>query len=151
MQLTIRDRAILKMLATDSRTPNADIADRVGISHSACWRRIKALEEAGIISRYGIVLNEDKAGLNFRAIVMITLSKHEPESGSVFEQAMAECDAVVDCFATTGNDDYNMHVVCEDIQAYNEFLEKSLFKLGLVETVQTNVILKQIKRRGLGF
>lgn len=141
----------MKLLCADNRLPNAEIADQVGMSHSACWRRIKAFEEAGIIRRYGVVLDEQKIGLNFRAIVMVRLSRHDPEGGSKFEQAMAESDAVISCFATTGREDYNLHVLCADINAYNDFLDKFLFRIGTVESVQTNVILRDIKRDGLGF
>ena len=151
MQLNSKDRKILKLLSTDSRTPNAEIAEQVGMSASACWRRIKAFEDEGVINNYGIVIDEEKVGFNFRAIVMVTLSRHDPEGGAKFEKAMAESDVVVGCFATTGKEDYNMHIICEDIKAYNDFLDKFLFKLGSVESVQTNVILKDIKRRGIGF
>ena len=151
MQLNSKDRKILKLLSIDSRTPNAEIAEQVGMSASACWRRIKAFEDEGVINKYGIVIDEERVGFNFRAIVMVTLSRHDPEGGAKFEKAMAESDVVVGCFATTGKEDYNMHVICEDIKAYNEFLDKFLFKLGSVESVQTNVILKDIKRHGIGF
>jgi len=151
MRLNQRDRKILKLLSLDSRMPNADIAEQVGMSASACWRRIKAFEEEGVIERYSLVLDEEKVGLNFRAIVMVTLARYDPESGSKFEKAMAQSDLVVGCYATTGKEDYHMHVLCEDIKAYNDFLEKYLFKLGTVESVQTNVILRDVKRSGLGF
>lgn len=151
MKLSSRDRQILKLLSTDSRIPNAEIAEKVGMSSSACWRRIKAFEEDGIIDRYAVVLNEEKIGMHFRAILMVTLSRYDPDSRAQFEQAMSESAVVVGCFATTGKEDYNMHVICEDIKAYNDFLERFLFKLGLVESVQTNVILRDIKQRGLGF
>lgn len=151
MKLNHRDRKILKLLSADSRMPNAEIAEQVGMSASACWRRIKAFEEEGVIERYSLVLDEEKVGLNFRAIVMVTLARYDPESGSKFEKAMAQSDLVVGCYATTGKEDYHMHVLCEDIKAYNDFLEKYLFKLGTVESVQTNVILRDVKRSGLGF
>lgn len=151
MKLNHRDRKILKLLSADSRMPNAEIADQVGMSASACWRRIKAFEEEGVIERYSLVLDEERVGLNFRAIVMVTLARYDPESGSKFEKAMAQSDLVVGCYATTGKEDYHMHVLCEDIKAYNDFLEKYLFKLGTVESVQTNVILRDVKRSGLGF
>lgn len=151
MKLNQRDRKILKLLSSDSRMPNTDIAEQVGMSASACWRRIKAFEEEGVIERYSLVLDEEKVGLNFRAIVMVTLARYDPESGSKFEKAMAQSDLVVGCYATTGKEDYHMHVLCEDIKAYNDFLEKYLFKLGTVESVQTNVILRDVKRSGLGF
>lgn len=151
MKLNHRDRKILKLLSADSRMPNAEIAEQVGMSASACWRRIKAFEEEGVIERYSLVLDEERVGLNFRAIVMVTLARYDPESGSKFEKAMAQSDLVVGCYATTGKEDYHMHVLCEDIKAYNDFLEKYLFKLGTVESVQTNVILRDVKRGGLGF
>ena len=151
MKLTTRDRKILKLLSTDCRIPNSEIAERVGMSSSACWRRVKALEDGGVISRYGAVIDEEKIGLHFRAIVMVTLSRYDPQSGAKFERAMADSDVVVGCFATTGREDYLMHVMCEDIQAYNNFLDRFLFKLGTVEAVQTNVVLKDIKRSGQGF
>ncbi len=149
MKLTNQDRTLIKLLYQDNRTANADLAEQVGMSPSACWRRIKALEEAGIITRYGVQLDEAKLGMQFRAMVDVTLSRHDPEGGHKFEQAMAACDSVIECYATTGREDYSMLVVCEDIQAYNDFLEKFLFKLGPIESVLTNVILRDIKRHGL--
>lgn len=151
INLNSRDKKILTLLSQDSRIPNAEIAETVGMSASACWRRIKAFEEEGIIDRYGILIDEEKVGFHFRAIVMVTLSRHDPEGAAKFESAMADSDVVIGCFATTGKEDYHMHVVCEDIKAYSDFLDNFLFQLGPVESVQTNVILKDIKRRGLGF
>ncbi|MCP4788857.1 MAG: Lrp/AsnC family transcriptional regulator [Gammaproteobacteria bacterium] len=149
MDLTQRDILLLQLLQKDCRVANADLADQVGMSASACWRRIKAFEDAGVITRYGVVLNEANLGLQFRAIVNISLSRHDPEGGSKFVAAMHSRQEVVECYATTGREDYSMQIICKDISAYNEFLESFLFKLGVVKSVHTNVILRDIKRHGL--
>lgn len=149
MDLSNQDRQLIQLLYQDCRRSNVEMAEQVGMSPSACWRRVKALEEAGIIRRYGVVIDEAKLGMNFRAMVDVSLSRHDPESGAKFEQSMANCDVVVECYATTGREDYSMLVVCEDIQAYNDFLDRFLFKVTCVENVLTNVILKEVKRHGL--
>lgn len=119
------------------------------MSASACWRRVKAFEEAGIITRYGAILDEANLGRQFRAMVHISLSRHDPEGGQKFTDAMVSRQEVTECYATTGREDFSMQVVCKDITAYNDFLENFLFKLGVVESVHTNVILRDIKRHGL--
>ncbi|HCH22832.1 MAG TPA: AsnC family transcriptional regulator [Oceanospirillaceae bacterium] len=149
MQISKQDRQIIALLYQDCRRSNVELAEQVGMSPSACWRRVKALEEAGIIRRYGVVIDEEKLGMNFRAMVDVSLSRHDPENGAKFEQAMSDCDLVVQCYATTGREDYSMLVVCADINAYNDFLDRFLFKLTCVENVLTNVILKEVKRHGL--
>lgn len=149
MELTSRDISLLQLLQKDCRLANADLAEQVGMSASACWRRVKAFEEAGIITRYGAILDEANLGRQFRAMVHISLSRHDPEGGQKFTDAMVSRQEVTECYATTGREDFSMQVVCKDITAYNDFLENFLFKLGVVESVHTNVILRDIKRHGL--
>lgn len=149
MQLNQRDISLLHLLQKDCRMANADLAEQVGMSASACWRRIKAFEDAGIISRYGAVVDETNLGLQFRAMVHVSLSRHDPEGGQKFAEAMQNRNEVTECYATTGREDFSLQVVCKDIAAYNDFLENYLFKLGVVESVHTNVILRDIKRHGL--
>ena len=149
MELSKRDNLLLQLLQKDCRMANADLAEQTGMSASACWRRIKAFEEAGIITRYSVVLDEVSLGLQFRAMVHITLSRHDPEGSKKFAQAMLNRQEVIECYATTGREDFSMQVVCEDIAAYNDFLENFLFKLRVVESVHTNVILHDVKRHGV--
>ena len=149
MQLNQRDILLLQLLQQDCRVANADLAEKVGMSASACWRRIKAFEESGVITRYGVVLDESNLGLQFRAMVHVSLSHHDPEGGRKFTDAMLSRREVTECYATTGREDFSLQVVCKDIAAYNDFLEGFLFKLGVVESVHTNVILRDIKRHGL--
>lgn len=146
MMLDDRDRLILKTLQSDCRISNADLADKVGMSASACWRKTRSLEEAGIIDGYRADVSAQAVGLTFQALVHVQLARHNPEHLADFITAVKTRSEVVECYATTGQADYQMRVLCRDIGAYNKFLESFLFRLPAVESAQTNVILRQIKR-----
>ena len=146
MNLDTRDRRLLALLQQDCRMPNADLAERVGMSTSACWRRIRAFEEAGIIEGYGARLRPELLGLSFHAIVHVQLERHEPAHLKAFIAAVTAREEVEDCFATTGQADYHLCVRCPDIAAFNRFLEEFLFRLQAVRSAQTNVILRSLKR-----
>ncbi len=146
MDLDDKDRAILAHLARDSRISNADLAERVGMSTSALWRRVKAFEEAGIIEGYGARLNPARMGLGFHAIVHVQLIRHDPERLKAFLSGIAARREVEECYATTGQADYHLRVRCADIEAYNRFLEDFLFRLPAVRSAETNVVLRDLKR-----
>lgn len=146
MEFDDRDRKILALLQSDCRISNADLADRVGMSASACWRRVRAFEEAGIIERYGAVLNPERLGLEFEAIVLIQLTRHDPDKLSELVRVIGQRPEVLSCYATTGQSDYHMHVLFPDIATYNAFLETVLFRMPAVASAQTNVVLRKIKR-----
>ena len=146
MKLDEKDRRILELLQKDNTISNADLADAVGMSTSACWRKVRALEEAQIIERYGAIVNPAKAGLSFQAIVHVQLTRHDPEKVEEFIQAVNRRPDVVECFATTGQADYHLRVLCHDLSGFNAFLEGFLFKLKAVESAQTNVVLRDIKK-----
>ena len=140
------DRRILDALDSDSRISNADLADRVGLSASSCWRRVKALEESGVIRHYTVALDDAKQGLGFGAIVHVHLTRHDPDQLDAFIHAVQNRPEIRACYATTGQADYHLHVVCADIEDYNQFLERFLFRIPAVASAQTNVILRSIKR-----
>lgn len=146
MQLDDRDRRILTLLQEDSRISNADLAEAVGMSPSALWRRVRALEEAGVIERYGAVVNAKAMGLEFHAMVHVQLTRHEPEKLKGFIRAVETNTLVQECYATTGQSDYHLRVLAPDLEAYNRFLEDFLFRLPAVASAQTNVVLRTIKR-----
>lgn len=146
MKLDSKDRRILDLLQRDSTISNADLANAVGMSTSACWRKVRALEEAKIIERYGAYLNPVRAGLGFQAIVHVQLTRHDPDKVEEFIHAVNRRPDVVECFATTGQSDYHLRVLCRDLAAYNTFLEGFLFKQTAVESAQTNVVLRDIKK-----
>jgi len=141
-----RDLRILTLLQKDSRISNADLADAVGMSASALWRRVRSMEEAGVIERYGAVVSPARMGLGFEAIVHVRLTRHDPDKIVGFIRAVEASAEVQDCYATTGQADYHLRVLCRDLDAYNRFLEDFLFRLPALENAQTNVILRTIKR-----
>ena len=139
------DDTILRALSKDSRISNADLAEKVCLSASSCWRRVRALEEAGVIEGYTIRINDARRGLGFKAIVHVQLTRHDPEQQQVFIRAVRHREEVRACYATTGQADYHLHVTCADIDAYNRFLEQFLFRIPAVSSAQTNVILRSVK------
>ncbi|MFC4667302.1 Lrp/AsnC family transcriptional regulator [Seohaeicola nanhaiensis] len=141
------DAEILRHLRRDSRMSNADLAERVGLSPSSCWRRVRALEEGGVIKRYSVVLDGEKIGQAFQAIVHVQLTRHDPQNVEGFIRAVQGKEEVRDCFATTGQSDYHLFVSCADLNAYNRFLEGFLFRLPAVASAQTNMVLRTIKAR----
>lgn len=145
MEFTDQDRRILSALQTEGRLSNQDLAERVGMSPSACWRRVRALEEAGVIARYVALLDAEKAGLSFSAIVHVTLQRHEHSHVATFIGRVMERPEVLECLATTGEADYHLRVVCPDKDGYNRFLEDFLFRLPGIAHVRTNLVLKEIK------
>ena len=147
MQLDAKDRRLLALIERDSRLSNAELAEQVGMSTSACWRRIKAFEEAGLIDGYGARLRPEKLGLGFHAIVHVQLTRHDKPALKHFIEVIPNRPEVRDCFATTGAADYHLRIRCTDIDAYNRFLEDVLFTLPAVRSAQTNVILRDLKSR----
>ena len=145
MQLSESDRRLIRLLQHDGRMSNQDLADRAGLSASACWRRVKALEEAGVISGYVAEVNAERAGLGFGAIVQVRLTRHDTAHLDQFIEAVSRRAEVLELFCTTGEADYHLRVVCEDKHAYNNFLETFLFRLPGIAQVRTNLILKEIK------
>ncbi len=146
MRLDERDVRILNLLQKDCRMSNSDLADAVGMSASALWRRVRSLEEAGIIERYGAVLNPGRMGLEFHAIVHVQLTRHDRDRLAGFIRAVESRGEVQECYATTGQSDYHLRVLCRNLDAYNRFLEDFLFRLPAVASAQTNVVLRTVKR-----
>ncbi|MBD3664118.1 Lrp/AsnC family transcriptional regulator [Sulfitobacter aestuariivivens] len=139
------DQELIYLLQTDSRLPNAQLADKLNISASACWRRVKALEDSGVISRYAAIVDPAAMGRGFEAIVHVHLTRHDSDALTRFIDAVRQRDEVTECFATTGQADYHLRVLCRDIDSYNQFLEGFLFTQSVVNSAQTNVILRRIK------
>lgn len=148
MQIDDRDRRILALLQKDCRMANADLAAAVGMSASSLWRRVRAMEEAGVIDRYGAVVNPQAAGLEFQAILHVHLARHDPARIVEFNRAVQDRREVQECYATTGQADYHMRVLCRDLAAFNRFLDEFLFRQPAVASAQTNVVLRMVKQGG---
>jgi DNA-binding Lrp family transcriptional regulator len=143
--LDTKDRRILAELQSDSRLTMQELGERTGMSSSACWRRVKSLEEAGIIDRYAVILNTRKAGFEFSSVVHVSLARHEQKNVERFIKEVQRHPEVLQCFATSGEADFHLHVVAEDIDAYNAFLDNFIFRLPGVSQVRSNIVLKEIK------
>jgi Lrp/AsnC family transcriptional regulator, leucine-responsive regulatory protein len=140
-----QDQRILAELQKDGRATNQQLAEVVGMSTSACWRRVRALEEDGIIRGYSALLDREKAGFATSAILHVSLERHDATFVDQFVAQVSKRSEVLECFATTGDADYHLRVVVRDMQAYNDFLDNFMFRLPGVRYVRTNMILKEIK------
>lgn len=139
------DKRLLRLLQQNARLSNAELAEQAALSPSSCWRRVRALEEDGTITRYTALVDPRRVGLAFEAIVHVQLDRHDSAGVQAFMTMVRDHDEVVECSATTGTADYHMRVICRDIDAYNQFLERALFRLPCVRSAQTNMVLKKIK------
>lgn len=143
--LSRKDRAILIELQRDSRLTMQQLAERVGMSSSACWRRVRALEQAGVIDRYAAIVNPRKAGFTLASMTLVSLARHEQHNVENFVREVRRHPEVLECFATSGEADYHLRVVVEDMDAYNRFLDEFILKLPGVSQVRSNIILKEVK------
>jgi Lrp/AsnC family leucine-responsive transcriptional regulator len=140
-----QDEKILARLQKDGRMTNQQLADEVGMSPSACWRRVRALEDTGVIEGYAALANREKAGFAMSAILHVSLERHDVKFVDEFVLRVRARPEVLECFATTGDADYHLRVVVRDMNAYNRFLDEFIFRLPGIRNVRTNVILREIK------
>lgn len=140
------DRRILALIQRDAALSVADIADRVGLSSSPCWRRIKRMEEAGIITGRVTLLDTQKLGLDFEVLANVKLALPSKENLEAFELSVQDWPEVIDCMTVTGAVDYIIHVLTTDMHAYDSFLREKLLGSGLVSDVQSRIIIRVSKR-----
>jgi DNA-binding Lrp family transcriptional regulator len=145
MMLDKNDRALLRELQLDSRQTMQQLAAKVGMSSSACWRRIKSLEESGVIERYAVTVNPRNAGFSLSSMTLVSLARHEESHVENFVKEVMRHPEVLECFATSGEADFHLRVVVEDMDAYNKFLDDFIFRLPGVSQVRSNIVLKEIK------
>ena len=140
-----QDERILARLQQEGRLTNQQLAEDVGMSASASWRRVRALEDAGVIEGYAALVNREKAGFTTSAILHVSLERHDVKFVDEFVSRVMARAEVLECFATTGDADYHLRVVVRDMAAYNRFLDEFVFRLPGIRNVRTNVVLKEIK------
>lgn len=136
---------ILTELQKNGRLTNQDLADLVGLSPSACWRRVRSLEEEGVIDNYHARVNGAKVGFPETIFSRVSLEKHSDQLVQNFERAVILRPEVIECFATSGDCDYLLRVVSPDIGAYDEFIQKFLLKTEGVSQVRSNFKLREVK------
>jgi Lrp/AsnC family leucine-responsive transcriptional regulator len=145
MQLDRYDREILRVLQQDGRISNQDLADRIGLSPSPCLRRVRALEESGLISGYRAVVDAKALGLSLLALLHISMDRHTPERFTHFEQAIVEIPEVMECLLITGQAaDYQLKVVVRDMDAYQELLLNRITRIEGVTGVHSSFVLRRV-------
>jgi Lrp/AsnC family transcriptional regulator, leucine-responsive regulatory protein len=142
------DRRILEELQRDGRVSNQELADRIGLSPSPCLRRVRTLEEAGIIRGYTALLDARALGLNLMAILSISMDKHTPERFERFDAAVSAMPEVLECLLITGRDaDYQLKVVVRDMDAYQDLLLNKLTRIEGVTGVHSSFVLRSVVDR----
>lgn len=145
MELDRYDRQILEILQTDGRISNQELADRIGLSPSPCLRRVRGLEEAGLILGYRAILDAKALGLSLTALVQISMDRHTPERFATFETAVAEIPEVMECLLITGQAaDYQLKVAVKDLDAYQELLLKRITGIPGVSGVHSSFVLRRV-------
>ena len=144
MNLDKIDRQILLELQQNARISNLELAERVNLSPTPCARRVKQLEEAGIIARHITLLDHEKLGLNLTAIISVTMDRHTADRFEKFEREASALPEVMECYVVTGQDsDFLIKVLIRDMRHYEEFLLRRLTKLEGVSGVHTSFVLRQ--------
>ena len=139
------ERSILMALQADGRLTNQELARKVGLSPSACWRRVKALEDTGVILHYTAILDPRKVGIGETVFAHVSMKRHSKSSIAEFAELMQEQPEVMECFFTTGAADVILRVATSSVAAYDEFLENVIFNAPGVSQVHSDFALRQIK------
>lgn len=140
------DRRIIAAVQHDGRITINELASAVGLSPSPCARRVKLLEEAGIIKGYTAIIDQKKVGLPISAFASIKLERQREEDLDRFAQAVTRWPEVADCYLMTGPRDYLMRIVARDLEDYERFLKDKLTRLDGVASIETSFALGQVKR-----
>lgn len=139
------DRNILNHLQRNGRISNVDLAREVGLSPSACLRRMRELEASGLIDRYTAVLNQAAAGFDLSVFVQVTLERQIESALETFERSVADRPEVMECYLMTGDADYLLRVVVSDVAAYERFLKDHLTRIPGVASIKSSFALNRVK------
>ncbi|WP_174241441.1 Lrp/AsnC family transcriptional regulator [Caulobacter sp. S45] len=147
--LDVRDRQLLRLLQQDGRTTNAELAQAVGMSDSACLRRVKLLESRGLIERFAAVIDQRAAGFPLSVFVTVTLAAQSGDSLQAFERAIADIPEVMECYLMTGSADYLLRLVARDIDDLERIHATRLTRLAGVVRVNSSIALRAVVKRGV--
>jgi DNA-binding Lrp family transcriptional regulator len=139
------DAKILDLIQHDAGLSVAEIAERVGLSSSPCWRRIKRLEDAGVIQKRVTLLNGESLGLAFEVYAEVKLNLPTRENLEAFEAAIINLPEVAQCATVTGGMDYVLRIVTRDMHAFDDFLREKILSLGLVSNIESKIVVRAVK------
>lgn len=144
-----KDRQIIRALQGNARMTNLELAEKVNLSPSPCLRRVRLLEEAGIIRGYTAEVDQAAYGLPVTAFLRIRLERHSAETVRLFETRIARIDEVLDCFLLTGPADYLLRVVVAGLEAYEDFVRNRIHPIGGIASIDTSFVYGTVKRTGI--
>lgn len=139
------DKKIVAALQAEGRLPIVDLADRVGLSPTPCQRRVKRLEEEGIITRYAALISPAAMGYGLQALVEVTLDDHSEKTVEAFEAAIRDRPEVVACYAMTGDMDFLLHIFAPDLAHFSDFAMKALLRMPGVKGSRSSFIMQAVK------
>lgn len=149
MSLDRYDQRILELLQADGRLTNQELAEKIGLSPSPCLRRVRALEEAGIIAGYRAMVDAKKLGLSLMALIHISMDRHTPERFANFEARVTVLPEVLECLLITGQDaDYQLKVIVRDMDAYQHLLLEKITRIEGVSGVHSSFVMRRIVHDG---
>jgi DNA-binding Lrp family transcriptional regulator len=138
------DLRILRAMQTDARMTNVELAEQVGLSQSPCLRRVRKLEELGVIASHVTLLDQNAVGLPVSVFLQVSLERQVEDALRVFEAAVARWPEVMECYLMTGDADYVLRVVAADLAAYERFLMDRLTRVPGVSSIRSSFALKQV-------
>lgn len=139
------DRRILRTLQAQPQLSVIDLAERVGLSHTPCWRRLRRLEEAGLIRGRAVLLDAANLGYPISVFASLRLRQHDEAILDALEQAVCDHPEIVECFSMSGESDYILRVLARSIEDYEQFLKKTLLHLPGVGSINSSFALKTVK------
>jgi Lrp/AsnC family transcriptional regulator len=139
------DRKILKVLQREPELPIVELAERVGLSHTPCWRRIKNLQAAGVIVKKAVILDPKAVGYGVNVFAHLNFARQDEETLVAFEREVEKYPQIVECFSMSGASDYLIRIVARSIEDYEVFLKKVVLHLPGVSTVNSSFALKAVK------
>ncbi len=144
-ELDKHDLLILQALQKNSAINTQELADLVNLSKTPCWRRVRKLEQAGYIKKYVALLDHKLLELSVMAYVQVSMNNHDLNTLRVFDEFVEQSPYILDCNSTAGNFDYVMKVIARDTEELENFLMRDLLNVGVVQSTNTNLILRQKK------
>ena len=144
-ELDRASREILEALQADARLSTQALAEKVGLSATPVWRRVRDLEDRGVIRAHVALVDREKIGLSICVLAHVSLVRHSEGAVEQFERLVAGQREIIECHAITGEADYVIKVVAADMKAYDQFLQQYIFKLPGVSSVRSNVVLREVK------
>ena len=145
MSLSIIDKQLLTELQRDGTLTMLELGERVGLSHTPCWRRVKRLEEDGYVRGYVALLDPERIECSVNVFVNVTLRRHQENAMLRFEEAVQDIPEIVECYVVSGGTDYLLRIVVKDVAAYEDIVKHRLVHLPEVGNLNSTIALRQVK------